>query len=107
MESKTPVCEPFTRHLDMEECSIKEQFLFSYAGTPSMREDHTVQRLCTIKWHTRDLNAKLPLWHNSVGKAFRKLDYEIQMTTDGGAVGFSVHYADQKLGSQQISVEFS
>lgn len=106
MESQSPVCKQFERLLGMGDQLIEEQFLCSYTTTPSTRKDHTVQQLCTIKWHTRDLEEIVPLWRNRVGKEFRKLEFEIQMTTEGGTAEFSVHYGGQKLGSQHVSVDF-
>ncbi|KAL2213743.1 actin-like ATPase domain-containing protein [Sarocladium strictum] len=107
MESKSPVSKPFCGLLGMEDQVVENIFSCSFDPEPSQRQDHTVQRLCTIKWHTRDLEDPIPLWTNAVGEVFRRVDYDIRMTIDGGTVEFSVHVGDQEVGSQHVSVDFS
>lgn len=48
----------------------------------------------------------LPTWTNKQGKVFHKLEYNIEMTCDSGAVDFAIFHNGKRVGGQHIEVEF-
>lgn len=66
-----------------------------------------MQSLCTIKWNREIPFKSLPMWTNKIGKVFRQLDYEIELTCEDGIVDFNVYFGDEKIGGCNVDVQYS
>ncbi|KAH8176061.1 hsp70 protein [Sarocladium implicatum] len=106
MDELKPIRKSFTRLLKDSCCPITDKIFVSWATAPPNRRDAMVSRLCEIKWHTRDLKRPIPKWTNPVDKVFSRLEFEVEMTAHGGTVEFAVYCGSQKLGSQDVEVDF-
>ncbi|KAL4730235.1 hypothetical protein ACLX1H_002268 [Fusarium chlamydosporum] len=85
------------------------QIYCSTVFPPPRRRDGTnnVRSLCHISWNKRiDTNA-LPKLTNDVGAKFPKLDYRIKMDCEDGTVNFAVYFKGQKVGGQEVEVQFN
>ncbi|GKT80507.1 HSP70 family chaperone [Colletotrichum tofieldiae] len=73
---------------------------------PSTRRTPSVKELCTITVELPKTFSELESWINPREVKFKKLEFDIEMVPSGASCDFSIYYEDEKLGSQQASVEF-
>ncbi|KAH7023134.1 hypothetical protein EDB80DRAFT_745260 [Ilyonectria destructans] len=106
MSDKEPVIQSYSRLLDKPRPGIREEIWCSSTSPPSSTKDSTVRRMCKIEWNQRVSFESLPTWTNSVGKVYRKLSYDIEMTCEGGTVEFIIHYQGKRVGGHHVEVEF-
>jgi hypothetical protein len=79
---------------------------FSMSRTTPTGIDESVKRLCEITWQEPLDLSKFPIWHNKVGVAYRKVDFELEMTIEGAAVEFRVIVGGKQLASQNVDVMY-
>ncbi|KZL84344.1 hsp70 family chaperone [Colletotrichum incanum] len=73
---------------------------------PSTRRTSSVKELCIITVELPKPFSELEDWINPKGVKFKKLEFDVEMVPSGASCDFSIYYGDEKLGSQQASVEF-
>lgn len=65
-----------------------------------------VEKLCEIRW-TRGISLEsLPTYTNPLGKVYHELNFEIEMTCEGGIVDFTVYYEGKRVGAHNVDVQF-
>ncbi|KAB5536285.1 hypothetical protein GE09DRAFT_345204 [Coniochaeta sp. 2T2.1] len=74
---------------------------------PPSRRDATVKKLCDIKITMDDLNYdRLEDFDGWMGKKMKKWSYDIEMVPSEASTEFPVYYLGDKVGSQNIALEF-
>ncbi|RSL67500.1 hypothetical protein CEP54_003231 [Fusarium duplospermum] len=104
--SKRPVRHSFYRLYSEPVGSVKSDISCSASYPAPSRNDHTVERLCTIKWNKHVSLGSLPIYTNSIGDDYHELNYTIEMTCEDGTVDFAVYYDGERVGAQNVEVEF-
>lgn len=74
---------------------------------PPGRKESSVNLLCTIKWDTAVDIMSLPALTNSLGKVYRRLDFEVEMICSGSSIDFAVIYNGKRQGSKNVAVDYS
>lgn len=81
--------------------------VYSQAGTPPNRFDHTVKLLCRMQWSFIPDIAVLPEKRNDAGHIFYELPYRIEMVTQGVSQDFQVFYEDKVVAAHSVSESLS
>lgn len=50
--------------------------------------------------------ASLPVYTNSIGNSYHELHYTVEMTCEDGTVDFAIYHDGQRVGAQNIEVDF-
>lgn len=108
METKDPVRYFYRRHFKLTDSieNIDLDIQFSNIDPPPSRLDTFASILCTIKWNKPLEVASLPTWTNSLGKVYYVLDFEVVMTCDEGVADFTIYHENQRVGNEDIAVQF-
>ncbi|RSM15047.1 hypothetical protein CDV31_005127 [Fusarium ambrosium] len=104
--SKRPVQHAFYR-LCSDTVGHVDSDIHSSASYPApVRNDHTVERMCQIKWNRQVRLESLPKYTNPIGEVYRELNYTVEMTCEDGTVDFVVYHDGVRVGAQNVEVEF-
>ncbi|KAI9171325.1 Heat shock 70 kDa protein 12A [Paramyrothecium foliicola] len=101
-----PVRHSFHTILSSMPSKLSQQLQICSAFPPPSRRDASVWQLCTITWNQVVDFEKLPLWTNKLGKVFRKLKYDIEMTCEDGTVDFAIYFQGKRVGGRNVHVDF-
>lgn len=77
----------------------------SKAENPPTRRDESVKVYCKITW---DINIdwdSLPIYRNTHGKEYRRLDYTVSMKCDGGSSDCFILHNRRRQATKNVSVE--
>ncbi|KAM0564412.1 hypothetical protein ACHAPJ_000625 [Fusarium lateritium] len=106
MSTKEPVRKTYTRYFSDKIGQISDTIYSCSTFPPPKTLDSTVKELCEIRF-TRELSLEaLPTYTNPLGKVYHQLDYDIEMTCEGGIVDFTVYFEGKHIGACNIEVEF-
>lgn len=78
----------------------------STVSPASTRCDNTVTKLCDFTWDTNIDFINLPVFKNSLGKVYTRVEFDIEMTCSGGSIDFAVYHDGKRVASRNVSVEF-
>ncbi|KAI8684417.1 hypothetical protein NCS57_00107800 [Fusarium keratoplasticum] len=104
--NKRPVRHSFYQLYSGPVGSVKNDIHCSASYPVPSRNDHTVERLCTIRWNKHVSLGSLPLYTNPIGNVYHELSYTVEMTCEDGTVDFAVYHDGQRVGAQNVEVEF-
>ncbi|KAL6788339.1 hypothetical protein J3E68DRAFT_444939 [Trichoderma sp. SZMC 28012] len=102
-----PVVKGFFREFRKPFKTIKTVFIYSTVSTPPARCDETVKRLCDIRWSSVPDFDSLPTWTNPVGRVFRRMSYDVKMTSNGVTLDFEIIYNNQVMASKKIGIDYT
>ncbi|KAK7748771.1 hypothetical protein SLS53_000795 [Cytospora paraplurivora] len=95
----------FFKHLEEAPETLETTIYVSKAENPPTRRDESVKVYCKVTW---DINIdwdSLPIYHNTHGKEYRRLDYTVSMKCDGGSSVFSILHNGRRQAAKNVSVE--
>jgi hypothetical protein len=58
------------------------------------------------KWEAEIDVGTLPTFTNSLGKVFHTLNFEVEMESTGGSLGFAVYHNGKRQGSKHVEVDY-
>ncbi|CVK95020.1 related to hsp70 protein [Fusarium proliferatum] len=104
--TKKPVRQSYTR-LFSEPTGIISETIYGCSMSPAPKTlGPAVEKLCEIRW-TRGISLEsLPTYTNPLGKVYHELNFEIEMTCEGGIVDFTVYYEGKRVGAHNVDVQF-
>ena len=106
MLTQQPVRESYHRLYSERIGEISEVIYTCSKFPPPDAYQSSVKELCEIEW-TRDINLEsLPTYTNPLGKVFHQLDYDVEMTCEGGIVDFTVYFEGKRVGAHNVDVQF-
>jgi len=70
------------------------------------RKTQEVERLCVITCLCETPYNQLPIFTNMLGETFRKLYYNIEMTSTGASLDFAVYMDGKRLGQKNVEVQY-
>ncbi|KAG5949900.1 hypothetical protein E4U53_005660 [Claviceps sorghi] len=85
---------------------VSEKFYISASCIPPTRRDDSVTRLCTVNWNLEVQFKSLPVRYNHLGRPYRVLNYDIEMTCDGRSICFTVYYEGKAVADHSVVVEY-
>ncbi|KAM0205863.1 hypothetical protein ACHAQI_008693 [Fusarium lateritium] len=88
--------------LTSREQAIQVDIVTSDCSTAPTRYDDSVKKLCTIKASKPPNWTELPIYTSEDGHAFRHIEYDLRMVSDGSSLEFKICYGDQTLASESI-----
>lgn len=84
-----------------------ETILTSTASPPPKRVNADVKELCTIRWDTKVDVSSLPIFINSIGTIYHKLQFEVEMACNsGGSLDFAVYHDGKRQCSKHVIVDY-
>ncbi|KAI8719009.1 hypothetical protein NCS52_00681200 [Fusarium sp. LHS14.1] len=104
--SRRPVRYPFYRLLSESVGYIREEIHCSASYPAPSRNDHTVERMCQIKWNRHIRVESLPKYTNPIGEVYHELNYTVEMACEDGTVDFVVYHDGVQVGAQSVQVDF-
>ncbi|RSL72501.1 hypothetical protein CEP51_011897 [Fusarium floridanum] len=104
--TKHPVRHSFYQLYSKSMGYIKTNIYCSASHPSPSRRDHTVERMCRIKWNRPVSLESLPTHINPIGTVYRQLDFTVEMTCEDGTVDFTVYYKGDRVAAQSVEVEF-
>ncbi|EEU48642.1 uncharacterized protein NECHADRAFT_90172 [Fusarium vanettenii 77-13-4] len=104
--SRRPVRYPFYRLLSESVGYVREDIHCSASYPAPSRNDHTVERMCQIKWNRHIRVESLPKYTNPIGEVYHELNYTVEMACEDGTVDFVVYHDGVRVGAQSVEVEF-
>ncbi|KAM0424774.1 hypothetical protein ACHAPT_010084 [Fusarium lateritium] len=103
---KQPVRHSF-RHTRSEAVGYAQVGIHcSSASPPPSRADNSVRRLCQITWNRYISLESLPTYTNPIGKVYRELNFEVEMTCEDGTVDFAAYHKGERVGARNVEVDF-
>ncbi|CZS73222.1 unnamed protein product [Fusarium graminearum] len=85
---------------------LQIEIVISDSAEPPARRDESVKRLCLIKVPLPSkVWGKLRKEINEDGKAFRRINYDLRMISDGSSLEFAIWFKEQCLASQYVEFE--
>ncbi|EXV04309.1 Hsp70 family protein [Metarhizium robertsii] len=102
-----PTVFEFFQALTEQPTELVNEMVYSQAGTPPNRFDHTVKFLCRMQWSFIPDIAVLPEKRNNAGHIFYELPYRIEMVTQGVSQDFQVFYEDKVVAAHSVSESLS
>ncbi|KAH7251823.1 hypothetical protein BKA59DRAFT_525165 [Fusarium tricinctum] len=88
--------------LTSREQAIQVDIVTSDCSVPPTRYDDSVKKLCTIKASELPNWTDLPIHTSEDGHAFRHIEYDLRMLSDGSSLEFKICYRDQTLASESV-----
>ena len=101
-----PIVHMFWYDIEGPEEEITAELVYSSARRSPSRCDETVKKLCVVKWRDIPPYDSLPTWINAAGQELRQVRYEIRIVCSGASIDFAIYYEDQRVASQNVSVDF-
>ncbi|KAL7936286.1 HSP70 family [Trichoderma chlorosporum] len=96
----------FCRDISEPVTEIHETFYYSTETIPSKRRDETVKKLCKVRWSiVPDFNS-LPIWVNPIGVTYRRISFDIKMTSNGVTLDFEIIHNNQVVVSKKIGIDY-
>ncbi|KAI5466203.1 hypothetical protein BGZ63DRAFT_348373 [Mariannaea sp. PMI_226] len=99
------VRQSYYRLLENPSEGIEEEILVSSAIPPPSRRDASVKRLCTIAWNKQIPLESLPTWTNPICKVYHTLEFDIEMSCEGGTVDFNVFHDGKRVAGRNVEVK--
>ncbi|OBS27025.1 hypothetical protein FPOA_00966 [Fusarium poae] len=108
VSEKRSVRQDYFRLTDGTMVQMSEGVFCSTTFPPPKRYDGTskIRSLCNISWNRKIDTKSLPNFINNDGESFPRLSYWITMDCEDGAINFSVFFNGQKVGGQEVDVQF-
>lgn len=66
----------------------------------------SVKPLCTVACRLESRFEDWPVFYGKDGKTYRVLEFEVQMTSDGGSLEFEAFQDGKRLGRERVAVNF-
>nr|XP_036578921.1 uncharacterized protein CTRU02_11175 [Colletotrichum truncatum]KAF6786304.1 hypothetical protein CTRU02_11175 [Colletotrichum truncatum] len=85
---------------------IAEAIHYSESSAAPNRKDSTVKKLCTITWNSKIDFEALPTFTNPIGKIYHRLEFEIEMVSDGCSLEFTVYHDGKRVAAKNICADF-
>ncbi|KAH0430382.1 hsp70 family chaperone [Colletotrichum camelliae] len=102
----SPVSHGFYTLFEKPPDKITGILYYSTAFHVPSRVDETVSRLCTIQWNKRIDFEKLPKFINPAGKVFYRLGWDMEMTSDGVSLDFTILHDGKRMAAKNVQVVF-
>ncbi|KXH31769.1 hypothetical protein CSIM01_09444 [Colletotrichum simmondsii] len=106
ISSTDPVRKSYYRLLESSPEMIEAVLYTTSAWPPPKEYNRTVKKLCSVTWNKKLDLENLPRHTNILGKVFRKLNYDLDMTCAGGSIDFTVIHEGKSVGAKNVSVVF-
>ncbi|KIL91045.1 hypothetical protein FAVG1_05741 [Fusarium avenaceum] len=88
--------------LTSREQAIQVDIVTSDSSVAPTRYDDCVKKLCTIKASQLPSWTDLPIHTSEDGHAFRHIEYDLRMLSDGSSLEFKICYGDQTIASESV-----
>lgn len=88
--------------LTSREQAIQVDIVTSDSSVAPTRYDDCVKNLCTIKASQLPSWTDLPIHTSEDGHAFRHIEYDLRMLSDGSSLEFKICHGDQTLASESV-----
>jgi hypothetical protein len=85
---------------------VTEDIYCSASYPAPSRNDHTVERMCQLKWNRHVRLESLPKYTNPIGEVYHELKYTVEMACEDGTVDFAVYHDGVRVGAQNVEVDF-
>ena len=88
-------------------CKVIVRLEFKDPKANVTRRDSSVKTLCEIRWkNLLDKYTKLPEMQTTTGQSFRRLEYDVHLTTQGVSLDFIVYHEHEVMGQGNVSLNF-
>ncbi|KAH7273994.1 hypothetical protein B0J15DRAFT_567509 [Fusarium solani] len=104
--SRRPVRHSFYRLFSESVGYVTEDIYCSASYPAPSRNDHTVERMCQLKWNRHVRLESLPKYTNPIGEVYHELKYTVEMACEDGTVDFAVYHDGVRVGAQNVEVDF-
>lgn len=62
--------------------------------------------MCRIKWSQKVNVKSVPTHTNPIGRVYRRLDFDVEMTCEDGTVDFTIYRKGKRVATQNVEVDF-
>jgi len=80
--------------------------LYSETKGATNRKEAEVARMCEIRIRLETSFDSLPIFFNTQGIEYRKISYDVEMTSQGGLLKFSAYINGRRQGEQNVQVKY-
>ncbi|KAG9256950.1 uncharacterized protein F5Z01DRAFT_671400 [Emericellopsis atlantica] len=114
IEADRPIVHPCWQALTGADEDIVTEIVYSYKmlefkdpRADVTRRDSSVKTLCEIRWkNLLEKYQKLPEMQTTTGQSFRRLEYDVHLTTQGVSLDFIVYHEHEVMGQGNVSLNF-